>query len=137
VLLAGMQSKLQATWNMRLLSRGCWTVLRSWSRGAVIKLPPGAGAKITNSGSVSFLFTIDLIEKSHGCWRSFRSRSQKKYFQFRSTGRNRHFLPYHNQNCNKMVLDIVWIPTKWRTDRVITGLLRPWSFLGKLSNKNS
>jgi hypothetical protein len=29
------------------------------SRGAEIKLPPGAGAEITNCGSGSFLFTTD------------------------------------------------------------------------------
>jgi hypothetical protein len=36
------------------------SVLRSRSRGDEIKLPPGAGAEITNCGSGSFLFTPDL-----------------------------------------------------------------------------
>jgi hypothetical protein len=35
-------------------------VLRSRSREAEIKLPPGAGAEITNCGSSSFLFFKDL-----------------------------------------------------------------------------
>jgi hypothetical protein len=35
-------------------------VLWSRSRGAEFKLPPGAGAEITNCGSGSFLFTTDL-----------------------------------------------------------------------------
>jgi hypothetical protein len=36
--------------------------------GAEIKLPPGAGAEITNFGSDTFLFITDLLEKkNHGC----------------------------------------------------------------------
>jgi hypothetical protein len=31
------------------------------SRGAEIKLPPGAGAKIKNCGSVSFLLTTEIL----------------------------------------------------------------------------
>jgi hypothetical protein len=39
---------------------------------AEFKLPPGAGAEITNCGSGSFLFTTDLKKlKNHGCRRSF------------------------------------------------------------------
>jgi hypothetical protein len=40
------------------------------SRGAEIKLPPGAGAEITHLGSGSFLFTTDLKKfylKNHDC----------------------------------------------------------------------
>ncbi len=45
------------------------------SPGAKTKLPPGARAEITNSGSGSVLFTTawrNFIEKNNGCWRSFR-----------------------------------------------------------------
>jgi hypothetical protein len=48
----------------------------------------------------------------------------------------------HMQLCStravRKSLDKFWIPTKWRTvlakGLMITGLLQPWSFLGKLSN---
>jgi hypothetical protein len=40
------------------ISKSCGTGAES--RGAEIKLPPGAGAEITNSGSGSILFLIDL-----------------------------------------------------------------------------